>query len=245
MVLREEYTELPSTQERAIELARAGAPEGTRVVARLQTAGRGRLDHTWASPEGGLYVSVLVRDPRPVPSLLPLAVGAALLDHLDRAYRVPLRLKWPNDLLVVDGDRPPRKIAGILVDRVIAPSGPVAVVGVGMNVRWPDDGLAPDLAARIASLAEFVRPPPSLVRLEEDVAEAVDRTSRVLSTPAGPDLARRRCEELLYGRGRRVTVDGRMVGRIQGVGAEGELWVEADGRRIAIRSGEIRVEEPP
>jgi BirA family biotin operon repressor/biotin-[acetyl-CoA-carboxylase] ligase len=244
MALREEYTELPSTQDRAIELARSGAPEGTRVVARLQTAGRGRLDHAWASPEGGLYLSMLLRDPGPPRPLLPLAVGAHLLDHLSGAYRLPLRLKWPNDLLVIHGAAPPRKIAGILVDRIASPAGPVAVVGIGVNVRSPPEELPDDLSPRVASLAEFVHPPPSLVRLEEEVAGVVDRSSRLLRAPEGPDSVRRRCEELLYGRGRRVTVDGRMVGRIQGVGTDGELWVQADGRRVAIRDGNVTVEEP-
>jgi BirA family biotin operon repressor/biotin-[acetyl-CoA-carboxylase] ligase len=243
MVLREEYTELPSTQDRAIELARAGAPDGTRVVARAQTAGRGRLDHAWNSPEGGLYVSVIVRDPPAPGSMLPLAVGTHLLDHLSAAYRLPLRLKWPNDLLVLEGEERPRKIAGVLVDRVVAPGGAKAVVGIGVNVRWPDDGPPSEIAARAAALAEFVHPPPSLVRIEEDVAASIDRTSAVLASPEGSDVVRRRCEELLYGLGRRVSVDGRMVGRIQGVGAEGELWVDSGGRRVAIRAGDVSVED--
>ena len=242
--LREEYTELPSTQDRAIELARGGAPEGTRVVARSQSAGRGRLDHAWASPEGGLYLSVLLRDPSPPSPMLPLAIGAHLLDHLGAAYRLPLRLKWPNDLLLVHDAQPPRKIAGVLVDRVVGPAGPVAVVGIGLNVRWPAEGAPDELSTRAASLSEFVHPPPPLVRLEEEVAEVVDRSSRVLGTREGADAVRRRCEELLYGRGRRVAVDGRMVGRIQGVGTDGELWVESGGRRVPIRDGDVTVEEP-
>ena len=64
MELREYYDELPSTQQRAIVLARAGAPEGTHVVAGRQRRGRGRLDHTWSSPDGGLYLSTIVRAPR-------------------------------------------------------------------------------------------------------------------------------------------------------------------------------------
>ncbi len=102
---RELYDTLPSTQDRALSLARAGAPEGTRVIARRQTHGRGRLARSWESPEGGLYCSILLSRPSDHPGLLPLTVGARLASALRKEYAVPLVLKWPNDLLVHAPDR--------------------------------------------------------------------------------------------------------------------------------------------
>jgi BirA family biotin operon repressor/biotin-[acetyl-CoA-carboxylase] ligase len=243
-VTREEYAELSSTQDRAIELVRAGAAEGSRVVARRQTAGRGRLDHRWTSPEGGLYVSVVLRDPPPPRTILPLAVGASLLDSLRSSYDLPLRLKWPNDLLVVRADGAPGKIAGILVDRLGAPElGSAAVVGIGLNVRAPPPKERLDLGPKVAFLSEFVDPVPGLERLEEEVVAATIGASRTLGEPHGAEAVRRRCERELYGVGRTAVVDGRLVGRIEGIGPDGELMLDTGFERVSIREGDVSIRE--
>ena len=110
-------------------LGRAGAPDGTVVVARRQTAARGRQGRAWVSPEGNLHVSVLLRPGLPVARLTELGfvVALAVADVVDDALPDrAARLKWPNDVLV-DG----AKVAGILVE--LAQDG-AAVVGVGVNV---------------------------------------------------------------------------------------------------------------
>ena len=145
---REWHPEIASTQDRAVALARAGAPAGTRVVAGRQTQGRGRLDHAWASPAGGLYLSLVLPSPPAHETLLPLALGAHLAREIECRYGVALALKWPNDLLWVEGGAPPRKVAGILVDRVPTPTGTwAAVAGIGINVS-PEASLPPGLAGR-------------------------------------------------------------------------------------------------
>lgn len=130
--------ETASTNLLVAQRAREGAPAGLVVVAESQTAGRGRLDRTWeVPPRAALTFSVLARPEAPaevwpwLPLLTGYAVHAALVD------RVPgLGLKWPNDLLVGDetGTRSDRKIGGILVERVDTPTGPAAVLGIGINV---------------------------------------------------------------------------------------------------------------
>lgn len=124
----------PSTNALVAGRAREGAPEGLVVVTEHQTAGRGRLDRAWTTPaRSGLTFSVLLRPVVPadrwpwLPLLTGRAVGAAL-----RAHGFPAGVKWPNDVLV-EG----RKVAGILVERVETPTGPAAVVGIGLNVRLP------------------------------------------------------------------------------------------------------------
>jgi len=242
---REFYETLPSTHDRAVQLAREGAQEGTRVVARRQTRGRGRLDRSWISPVGGLYCSMVLRRPPEHPGLLPLTVGAYLGAALHAAYSVPIALKWPNDLLVVQADRLPRKLAGILTDEVSSPTlGRAVVVGVGINVRIPGEALPPSLPERAAALEEFVRPPPRLEDVEGIVATAVHRAVERLSRPEGVRDARELCRRLLFGIGRRVTVDGQPAGTLAELGDEGELWVATDTNRMAIWAGDVRVEDP-
>lgn len=127
--------ETGSTNDDVRERALSGAPHGTCVAARAQTAGRGRRGHVWRSPAGGIYLSVLLRPAVPMHAFVGLPVVCALgvLRALrGLAGRDDLAVKWPNDI-VCDG----RKLAGILVEAGSAAEGPYAVAGIGVNVERP------------------------------------------------------------------------------------------------------------
>jgi len=109
--------------------AHDGAPDGTVVVARQQTQGRGRQGRDWFSPEGNLYASILLRPGLPPARLSELGfiVALAAADAVDAMLPGGrARLKWPNDVLIDAG-----KIAGILVEIV---EDNAAVIGIGLNV---------------------------------------------------------------------------------------------------------------
>jgi BirA family biotin operon repressor/biotin-[acetyl-CoA-carboxylase] ligase len=132
-----------STNADAIDQVGEGAPEGFTVVADEQTAGRGRLDRTWASPYGaGIAMSVVLRPiaPDATWSWIPLVVGIAVVDALAE-QGVHAALKWPNDVVVDgaarDGSPGPRKLGGLLAERV----GAAVVVGIGLNVDLDADEL--------------------------------------------------------------------------------------------------------
>ncbi len=241
---REFHEALPSTQLRAIELARDGAGEGTRVVARRQTAGRGRLDRSWSSPPGGLYVSVVLASPPDPVTLLPLGIGAFLARSLRERYRVPLGIKWPNDVLSVVPGGPPRKLAGILVDSVRSPTlGRAVVAGIGINVRTVPIAVSGAAAFRAASLEEFAASAPSLDEVEGIAVESALAARRALATEGGGGRVRALCQELLYGVGRSVTVDGVPSGRIDSLGVGGELVLDAGEETRSVRAGDVRVVE--
>jgi BirA family biotin operon repressor/biotin-[acetyl-CoA-carboxylase] ligase len=120
---------LASTMDAARAAARDGAPDGTVVVARQQTQGRGRHGRDWFSPEGNLYASILLRPGLPPARLseLSFVVALAAADAVDAVlpgWRA--RLKWPNDVLI-EGE----KVAGILVEIV---EDNAAVIGIGLNI---------------------------------------------------------------------------------------------------------------
>ncbi len=138
-----------STNDRLKERARSGASEWTVVLADRQTAGRGRHGHSWVSPPGNLYSSVLLRPAFGADRvcLLPLAAGVAVAEAL-AACGVEAQLKWPNDVLVGG-----RKIAGILAEGLAGASGvDVVVLGIGVNVNAAPAGLPPEIRATAASL---------------------------------------------------------------------------------------------
>lgn len=226
MVLAKEET--GSTNDDARELALSGAPHGTAVLARRQTAGRGRAGRAFSSPEGGLYLSVVLRPSAPPHhwSLLPLTAGAAFAAALDETG-FPVDVKWPNDLLV-DG----RKLGGVLVESRMGAS-PFAVVGVGLNVTS-----VPRDQSHATCLALHGTPPDARALSERFVAALLERAARLdAAGPAGvlPEV-RARCwtlgKHVVWEKGEGVAVD---------LAEDGALVVEADGVRHHVVAGDVRV----
>ena len=108
------FQNLESTSDKAKELAMKGAAHGTVVVAASQSSGRGRRDHSFFSPEGGLYFSVVL-DPKALPSTdsdaVTKFVGGAVVDSIRELTGISAYIDGIN-ALYVDG----RKICGILLE---------------------------------------------------------------------------------------------------------------------------------
>lgn len=128
--------ETRSTNTQLTQDALAGASHRTVLYADYQHAGRGRRGRDWQSPlGGGLAFSVLWRFERGMDQLsgLSIAVGLALARALADRCPLPIKLKWPNDVLAGY-----RKLAGILVEVQGELSGPsFAVIGIGVNEHLP------------------------------------------------------------------------------------------------------------
>lgn len=156
-------TEVGSTNDYAREIAEE-VPEGIVVVAGRQSSGRGRKGRTWASPEGGLWMTVILK-PRVSPEHVPklVFVGAlAVVDALSH-YEIPAEIKWPNDVLV-NG----RKIAGILSECRL---NSFALLGIGLNVN---NEVPEELRETAVSMGE-------LLGLQLDLDEVLKGVLRALS----------------------------------------------------------------
>lgn len=244
MAEREYHASVPSTQTLAIERARAGAPGGTRVVAGAQTDGRGRADHRWFSPPGGLYVSSVVDPPPRHAAWATLVLGARLADRLGGFSGASLAVKWPNDVLAFAGDQPPRKLAGLLADRVAGPDGRTRlVVGVGVNVARPPGGWPVDVALPPVGLEELTGASVPLRPLELAVLAELEASRALVDGPDGADAARTFCRPRLYGVGRPAAVDGVEAGRIAGLADDGALLFEQDGRTVVVHAGDVAIRE--
>lgn len=148
------FDALPSTNDEAARLARAGVPDGSMVWALQQTAGRGRRGRAWVSQPGNLFVSFILRPPVPPARAAELTFVASLalaetLTGLAGPGRT-VACKWPNDVLL-DG----AKVAGILLESDIDGNGGVAwvVAGIGVNLaNRPDDVERPAAALAAADV---------------------------------------------------------------------------------------------
>lgn len=140
------YDELVSTNITAMELAGAGAPQGTVVIADLQTGGKGRLGRNWLSPSGvNLYTSIILR-PRISPLLAPsltLVFAVAVAEAVENFTSKAPSVKWPNDILIDS-----RKVAGILME-MNADNDYVnhIICGIGVNINLAPVGSEPGLDA--------------------------------------------------------------------------------------------------
>lgn len=223
-----------STNDDARALARAGAAEGTVVLASHQLSGRGRFGRTWESPEGGAYVSAVLRPPLAPSELGPLALIAALgiVRGLD-AIGVSCGVKWPNDVLL-DG----RKLAGVLLE-MTAESDRVdwVVAGFGVNVRRgsssrPEAAYVSDVepAIGIATVTAAV-----LDGVGGAYAEWLDRGFEPMTNEYVGRLT-------LLGEHVVVrTMDGvvRAEGVVSSVDHDGRLVLEGAAGVVAVNSGEV------
>src|ERR1700693_720928 len=131
------HDKIGSTNDEARRLAHEGAPHGTVVHADEQTSGRGRMAHTWFSPPGNLYLSILLRTGQPAARAAELSFLAALAvaDTVEALLPRQIRtmLKWPNDVLVNGA-----KIAGILLEQ----ADDATIIGIGLNILQAPSNLA-------------------------------------------------------------------------------------------------------
>jgi BirA family transcriptional regulator, biotin operon repressor / biotin---[acetyl-CoA-carboxylase] ligase len=232
------HDELGSTNAEATRLAREGSAPGLVVVAEHQQSGRGRLDRRWeAPPRSALTFSVLWRPPVPVgfwpwlPLLTGYAVRAALLDAGVEAH-----LKWPNDVLIDE-----RKVAGVLVERVETPSGPAAIIGVGLNVSMTEDELPVPTAGSLA-LASATVPDRTdlLLGLLAALGSAYD--DWVAEAEAGSPSLRAAYRAACSTIGRTVRADlpdGHLIGLATGVDAEGRLVLATATGSHTIGAGDV------
>ncbi len=141
------YRVADSTNTRARELVEAGAPGGTVVTAREQTAGRGRVGRVWTAPEGkALLYSAILRPLDQRHLLLPLSVPLAVCAAAEELRPdVDCQVKWPNDIWL-EG----RKLSGILIEA--KPQNGWAVIGIGLNLSIAPDEFPPDLRQPAISL---------------------------------------------------------------------------------------------
>jgi len=233
----ERLDEVASTQTYARDAVRAGecADRGRMFIAKRQTGGVGRFGRPWASPEGGVWATLvwpLGPDAERVIDGLGLRVGLATARAIEKTLAAhghadPVQLKWPNDVLVRG-----KKVAGVICEIVHHAGMAYALVGVGVNGNYPTDDLPPEIAVQATTLRDEVGREVHLGRFEHDLR---DRLCDALSTTGLPQKWRVEIDERLAGVGEHARVrlgDGTVRGGTL-------LGLTPDGRpRLLTDAGE-------
>lgn len=234
------FESIDSTNLEAMRQAKAGAPEGLAVIAREQTAGRGRLDRIWESPkDAGIYCSIVLRPTIEMNKwpLLSLVSALAVSDALVRACSLKPDIKWPNDVCVSD-----RKLCGILAETIETASGPAAIIGIGVNLKRT--ALPDDLRQTATSIEEVTGGQSDIERVLSELLRAFSERYDILQSRDGWEhTIREWCAGSSYAYERRVRVSlehETFTGVTRGLDRDGALRVETDDGQIRIvRAGDV------
>lgn len=229
----------PSTNSQVKALAEGGEDAWYVLIAKRQTAGRGRMGRSFYSPEGtGLYLSILLHPDLSRPFPLTVTAAVAGVRAVESVCGVSLQIKWVNDLYL-EG----KKVCGILAEGAYDPQGRLsyAVCGVGFNLRTPEGGFPEELKEIAGVLCDGrdgdLRPALAAAFLREFYTASHEDPASVI------DFYRRR--SLLL---------GKWITSPNGA-FEGSAWVEAvddlgrlvvrlsDGTKQALFGGEVSVRQ--
>jgi BirA family biotin operon repressor/biotin-[acetyl-CoA-carboxylase] ligase len=225
------FDRVGSTMEVIHQLAAEGAEAGTIVIATEQVEGRGSRGRPWYSSPGGLWLSTLVRPPGITGiEVISLRVGLSVSDALEPLIGRPVRLKWPNDLMIGE-----RKVGGILCEaRWQGAELSWVAVGLGINVR---NQVSAELS-RTATTLTAEHPQLSLEETTEAIVTALQQLDFPAELLSHEELQRFAHRDWLRGR----LVDSPVVGTVLGISSDGALVIgTADGSQRAVRSGSVEL----
>lgn len=223
-------------------MAAGGAPEGTVVVAAVQTAGRGRLGRTWISTPGdGLYLSIVLRPTLPFEELWQIGFAASLAaaESVSEITGLQTSLKWPNDVLVRGG-----KVSGILIETMADSDGShVVIVGIGVNINTPN--FPADLAHKATSIVMETGKRTDIQAVEDQLLESI-RAKYSLCLDGRFDLILHDWKKMDCTSGRKLTVhlpNGCVHGTAVAVDGDGNLVLQKeDGEILSIATGEVVIQ---
>jgi BirA family transcriptional regulator, biotin operon repressor / biotin---[acetyl-CoA-carboxylase] ligase len=245
------FTELRSTQELAIYMAEnnSEAVNGNAILAEQQNKGRGRLKNRWISPDGGIWLSIILKPLMPANKspLLNFATALAVCETIAQLTSLESRVKWPNDILINQ-----KKVCGILLD--VATKGDrveYAVIGIGINANVNIEKILPYLddnhrALSVTSLknelsGKCVNRPAFLKLLLERFELYYDR----LQKENGPTIILNKIKDRLEYNSVTIEQGNKTIeGTITGLGLDGALLIKQyDGSSVEVSFGDTRTRE--
>lgn len=234
----QEYDTVTSTNTLLKEQAEAGAPEGTVMIAKHQTAGRGRLGRSFYSPKDtGLYMSILLRPNLKMEEalLLTTATAVAVSEALEMVTGEQTAIKWVNDIFCHG-----KKVCGILTEAVPdLETGKLqyAVIGIGVNLMPPKEGFPEELQSIATSVCDSETQ--EVATLAKEILNQLSIYLEQLPEKMFLHAYRQKC--FLIGKEVIVLPDNQQA-RVLGIDDAVGLIVQLDdGTQKILRTGEVSV----
>ena len=234
------YDTIGSTNDEALRQARMGAEEGLCIIARHQTAGRGRHGRAWISPpDAGLHFSIILRPALEMRflSLITLMTGIAVHDTLEENFSLDCDIKWANDIHIGG-----KKICGILAESCETNKGLAVVVGIGINLRSAN--FPAELTDIITSVEAETGRVPEVEILLKALTKHLAKLYEILQSANGAAEIRKRWSDkssYAVGKAVRVVLENETItGTTRGIEYNGALRVELEGGEIKIiQAGDV------
>ncbi len=235
------YETLESTNITAKQQANDGALQGTVIIARQQTGGKGRLGREFLSKPGGLYMSIVLRPDLPPndTTLITTAAAVAVCRAVDKVCSINTGIKWVNDIFW-DG----KKICGILTQGSVSlENGSIdyAVLGIGLNINRPKNDFPKELKSIAGSIYDTPCDSETQNRI---IAEILNEFFAVFENIAERDfLEEYRSRSVIIGKEVVcVTQNGEFAATVKDIDNDAHLIVATrDGKEHTLSSGEVRV----
>lgn len=236
------FESVNSTNLVAKDLALQGESEGTLVIAGRQTAGVGRLGRTFFSPDGGIYMSLILRPSKSKADFLFITVAAAvaLSQSIENVSPKKCFIKWVNDIYIDD-----KKVCGILTQGRFSLDGDTpeyAVLGVGINLVTPKGGFPDEISGIAGSVFDKESVPPKVsAKLISDFCERFFSFYDNIENKTFLEEYRLRS----YLTGKRIeytSPDGVLhIATVTGIDDDAGLIVKEDGKTVKLTAGDIKI----
>jgi BirA family biotin operon repressor/biotin-[acetyl-CoA-carboxylase] ligase len=233
--------EVTSTNDVARNLVETNSEEGTFVLANYQTQGRGRQDRNWEAPKNSSVFLSIILKPNNQQNIgwIPLLIGLTILKILQPETRKNIKIKWPNDLVLVEESKE-YKFAGILLEKIKED----VVVGIGINFDQDKSELP---IANASSLKEILQTPISKEALiaalltelsarwnEENNAENFPTPSTVRDYKSNCLTLNKEIEAIIPG--------GKKIKAIAiDISSQGELVIKSENEVTKLSSADIHI----
>lgn len=234
------FNEIDSTNLEAKRRITDGIEHDLLIVSSHQTAGRGRHNRTWFSPEGGLYFSLVLR-PRLGPEFAPLSgllCACAVAEGVQSLGIDNVVLKWPNDVLVMED-----KISGILNELVtITPVDNWVILGIGINQNISVSEFPEDISYTATSVEEILGKHTSPELLLCSVLNSIDRMLGVVESEKSFSTVLKQWSEMSGTLGRKVRIDDgtqTIIGIASELLEDGSLTVNTENGRVTVTMGDV------
>lgn len=235
------FDETDSTNDVLKEMAKNGAPEWTAVIALRQNRGRGRWGRSFVSPEGGLYMSLLLRPDLPASDSLFITTAAAVAvaEAIESMGIEKVGIKWVNDIYIDN-----KKVCGILTEGVADPKNGLltyAVLGIGVNVITPSEAFPDELKNKAGNIFPSDAPHDALRSL---TAAILNRLHKRCATPDKTDyLYEYRRRSVIVGKNVTLKINGKeLCAKALNINDDLSLLVKTDdGNVTSVLSGDVTV----
>ena len=234
------FDSLESTNTEAINQAKRGADEGLCVIAKRQTAGRGRHGRIWISEENaGLYFSLVLRpkiETRFLP-LITLMTAIAVSDTLVNLCALKPDIKWVNDIHINS-----KKICGILAEMTETPNGKAVIVGIGINLTSAN--FPAEIAVTATSIEAETNQKADREELLKSLTHFLNYNYEILQSEDGAKIIVeewKKRSSYAFGKQVKVTLENEIIfGMTEGLEETGALRVKTDlGEIKIIQAGDV------